>query len=414
VCSRHQHRLKPLRTQRPPASDPGMNQAMAALGVQFGSHSACPAGSRWTSHQASQEGQGLNVIRKRIDNLMFTASLSLAFLLMLPGLGCTGKQVGADVMATVNGRKITRTEVEKYYNNQTADAPQRPGQEQGDSLRLSILRELIDNEILMQRAEKMGLLATDEEINTKLAEIKAPYTQEEFDKRLRERNLTLDDFKRDLRRSITIEKVLNKEVTSKINISDDDITRYYEQHKAEFNLIEPQYHLAQILVTTQPNPQVRNVKAQNEGDARKKIQMIQNRLDSGEDFSTVAMNYSEQPETSQNGGDLGFVPESSLKTDRMAYEAVNKLKPGQYTALLVVADPNSHQIFGFRIVKLISKEAAGQRELKDPRVQQAIREQLRDRREQLLKAAYYESIRDKASVENYFADEILKKAGTMK
>ena len=356
----------------------------------------------------------MKAIRKPRRHFVIATSLTLACVFMLPGLGCSGKQVGADVMATVNGRKITRTEVDKYYNNQTADAPQKPSQEQADSLRLSILRELIDNEILMQRAEKMGLLATDEEINSKLAEIKAPYTQEEFDKRLKERNLTLDDFKRDLRRSITIEKVLNKEVTSKINISDEDITHYYEQHKAEFNLIEPQYHLAQILVTTQPNPQVKNVKAQNEGDARKKIQMIQNRLDSGEDFSTVAMNFSEQPETSQNGGDLGFVPESSLKTDRAAYDAVNKLKPGQYTTVLVVADPNSHQIYGFRIVKLISKETSGQRELKDPRVQQAIREQLRDRREQLLKAAYYESIRDKATVENYYADEILKKAATMK
>jgi peptidyl-prolyl cis-trans isomerase SurA len=356
----------------------------------------------------------LKALRKRIARLAISAGLSVPLVVLLSGLGCTGKQGGADVMATVNGRKITRTEVEKYYNNQTADAPQKPSQEQADSLRLSILRELIDNEILMQRAEKLGLLATDEEINSKLAEIKAPYTQEEFDKRLKERNLTLDDFKRDLRRSITIEKVLNKEITSKINISDEDITRYYEQHKAEFNLIEPQYHLAQILVTAQPNPQVKNVKAQNEADARKKIQMIANRLDSGDDFTAVAMNFSEQPETSQNGGDLGFVPESSLKTDRIAYEAVNKLKPGQYTAVLVVADPNSHQIYGYRIVKLISKEAAGQRVLKDPRVQQAIRSQLRDRREQLLKAAYYESIRDKASVENYFADDILKKAGTMK
>jgi len=356
----------------------------------------------------------LKATRKPTASLTIAASLLLAFLLLLTGSGCTPKQAGADVMATVNGRKITRTEVEKYYNNQTADAPQKPSQEQADSLRLSILRELIDNEILMQRAEKMGLLATDEEINSKLAEIKAPYTQEEFDKRLKERNLTLDDFKRDLRRSITIEKVLNKEITSKINISDDDITAYYNQHKAEFNLIEPQYHLAQILVTTQPNPQVRNVKAQNEADARKKIQMIENRLDSGEDFATVAMNFSEQPETSQNGGDLGFVPESSLKSDRTAYEAVNKLKPGQYTAVLVVADPNTHQVYGFRVVKLLSKQAAGQRDLKDPHVQQTIREQLRDRREQLLKAAYYETIRDKASVQNYFAEEILARAATMK
>ncbi len=356
----------------------------------------------------------MKATRKPEASLTVAASLLLAFLLLLTGSGCTQKQAGADVMATVNGRKITRTEVEKYYNNQTADAPQKPSQEQADSLRLSILRELIDNEILMQRAEKMGLLATDEEINSKLAEIKAPYTQEEFDKRLKERNLTLDDFKRDLRRSITIEKVLNKEITSKINISDDDITAYYNQHKAEFNLIEPQYHLAQILVTTQPNPQVRNVKAQNEADARKKIQMIENRLDSGEDFATIAMNFSEQPETSQNGGDLGFVPESSLKSDRTAYEAVNKLKPGQYTAVLVVADPNTHQVYGFRVVKLLSKQAAGQRDLKDPHVQQTIREQLRDRREQLLKAAYYETIRDKASVQNYFAEEILARAATMK
>ncbi len=347
-------------------------------------------------------------------SVAMVATLSMAVMALLSSVGCPGKQAGEDEMARVNGRKITRTEVEKYFNNQTAESPQKPSQEQADSLRLSILRELIDNEILMQRAEKLGLLATDEEVNSKLTEIKTPYTQEEFDKRLKERNLTLDDFKRDLRRSITVDKVLNKEVTSKINITDDDITSYYNQHKAEFNLIEPQYRLAQVLVTTQPNPQVKAMKAQNEGEARKKIQMIANRLDSGEDFATAAMNYSEQPETSQNGGDLGFVPESSLKADRTAYDAINKLKPGQYTAVLPVADPNSHQIYGYRIVKLISKEAAGQRELKDPRVQQAIREQLRDRREQLLKAAYYESIRDKASVENYFADEILKKTGTMK
>ncbi len=334
--------------------------------------------------------------------------------LLLAGVGCSSKQAGDDVMATVNGRKITRTEVQKYYDNQVADSPQKPGLEQADTLRLNILRELIDNEILMQRAEKLGLLATDEEVNAKLAEIKAPYTQEEFNKRLKDRQLTLEDFKRDLRRSLTIDKVINKEVTSKINISDEDITNYYNQHKAEFNLIEPQYHLAQILVTSQPNPQVKNMKAQNEAEARKKIQMVENRLDSGEDFATVAMAYSEQPETAQNGGDLGFIAESSLKADKTAFDAISKLKPGQYSAILPVSDPNSHQVFGFRIVKMISKEVAGQRELKDPRVQQAIREQLRDRREQLLKAAYYESIRDKATVQNYFAEQLLKQAATMK
>jgi len=70
---------------------------------------------------------------KHVGRLAIATALVLALVLLLLGLGCTGKQRGADVMATVNGRQITRTEVEKYYNNQTADAPQRPSQEQADS-----------------------------------------------------------------------------------------------------------------------------------------------------------------------------------------------------------------------------------------------------------------------------------------
>lgn len=345
---------------------------------------------------------------------LWTALLTSVCLLTL--VACSGKTGSDEVWAKVNGRRITRTEVEKYYRNQTQGTPQQqqPSEEQALSLKLSILKELIDNEILMQRAEKLGLLATDEEVESKLNEIKAPYTKEEFDKRMQERNITMDDFKRDLRRSITIDKVLNKEITSKINISDADITNYYNQHKAEFNLIEPQYHLAQILVTPQPNPQVRNLKndkAQNDAEAKKKIQMLQNRLDSGEDFATVAMNYSEQTETSANGGDLGFIPESSLKSDKQAWDAITKLKPGQYSGPLPAVDPQSGKVYGYRIIKMISKEPAGQRELSDPRVQQAIREQLRDRREQLLKMAYYESLHNNASIENYLAEQILKNAG---
>src|SRR5579864_2583716 len=225
---------------------------------------------------------------------------------------CQSSKATDGVAARVNGHKIPRSEVDKYYSNQTAGSPQRPNGEQETSLRLSILRELIDNEILMQRAAKLGLLATDEDVDRKLNEIKAPYTQEEFNKRLQEKQITLDDFKRDLRRSLTVDKVLNREITSKINITDQDITSYYNAHKAEFNLIEPQYHLAHILVTGTPNPQVHNLKndkARNDAEARKKIQMLVNRLDSGEDFATLAMNYSEDPETAGNGGDLGFTPD---------------------------------------------------------------------------------------------------------
>jgi peptidyl-prolyl cis-trans isomerase SurA len=330
-------------------------------------------------------------------------------------VGCNHGQNGTDVAAEVNGHKIYMADVEKYYQNQTAGAERQPSGEQATSLRLSILRELIDNEILMRRAEKLGLLATDDEVERKLNEIKSPWTKEEFDARLKEKKITLDDFRHDLRRSITVDKVINKEVTSKINITDQDISGYYNAHKAEFNFIEPQYHLAQIMITPQPNAQVHNLKndkAQNEAEARKKAQMILNRLDSGEDFGSLAMNYSEDPETSGNGGDLGFAPESSLKnTDPLTRDTVTKLQPGQYSPIIPVMNPMTKQMVGFRIVKLLAKEPAGQRDFADPRVQQAIRSTLRDRREQLLKAAYYEVLHDQAKIQNDLAQRVLDSNG---
>jgi len=331
--------------------------------------------------------------------------------------GCQSGQGGADVVATVDGQKIFRSDVEKYYQNQIAGTDQQPVGEQATIMRLRILHELIDDAILMRRAEKLGLLATDDEVDRKLNEMKSPYTQEQFDQQLKDKKITVEDFKRDLRRSLTVEKVLNKEVDSKITVTDQDVNNYYNAHKGEFNLIEAQYHLAQIFVTPQPNPQVHNLKndkAQNEADARKKIQMLSNRLDSGDDFASLAMNFSEDSETAGSGGDLGFTPESALqRTDPFTREMVLKLKPGQYSPIITIQDPVSKRIGGFRIVKLVAKEPAGQRELGDPRVQQAIRSQLRDRREQLLKAAYYESLRDSAKVRNYYSDDILKSNGNI-
>ncbi len=352
--------------------------------------------------------------KNRFDSQAATGLLVALLLAILSG--CSA-QPGGDVMATVDGRKIFRSDVDKYYDNNVASAQQAPVGEQATALRLNILHQMIDDEILMRRAEKLGLLATDDEVDRKFNEYKAPFTQEEFDKRLQDKKITLADFKRDIRRSITVEKVLNKEVSSKIDISDKDISDYYNAHKGEFNLIEPQYHLAQIMVTPAPNPQAsnQNDKAQNEADARKKIQMISNRLESGDDFATLAMKYSEDPETSGNGGDLGTIPESGLKgTDPATREAVLKLKPGMFSPIIAVTNPATRQAVGFRIVRLVAKEPAGQREYSDPRVQQAIRSQLHDRREQLLKAAYYEVLRDSAKVENYYAKQILDRNGIEK
>jgi peptidyl-prolyl cis-trans isomerase SurA len=337
-------------------------------------------------------------------------ALALSPVFLLAGCKTTHN---ADVVATVNGHPIMRADLDKAYEAALGDNTQAaPSGEQADSLRLNALRELIDEEIVEQRAAKMNLTATNEEVDAKLSEMKAPFTEEQFDQHLRESKHTLDDLKRNLRRSLTIEKLLNKEINSKVTVSDADVANYYNAHKAEFNLIETQYHLAQIQVTNQPSSQPGNLqgsKATNDDEARKKIQALKNRLDSGEDFGTLAMNFSERPETASSGGDMGFVPESAMRSDPAVYAEITKLKAGQITDVLpLLADPTTKKPAGYAIYKLISREPAGQRELNDPRVQQAIRQQLRDGRSTLLKNAYFEMLRDQSKVENFFAEQIFK------
>lgn len=318
-----------------------------------------------------------------------------------------------DVMATVNGKDILRSELEKYYKANLGDNTQKPSPEQADIVRLNILRGMIEDEILWQRATKLNLAASDEDVNAKLTEMKAPYTQEEFDKQLQARNLTLDDLKRELRRSLTKTKLLNKEIESKINITDSEINAYFAGHKAEFNLIEPQYHLAQIVVFSAPSQQssnLQNNKASGEADAKKKIQTLHSKLEGSEDFGAVAQNFSEEPNTASNGGDMGFIRESQLHSDQDVYNAISKLKPGQITEVIpVYANAASgRRTVGYAIFKLIAREPAGQRELNDLGVQQVIRQGLRENHAQLLRNAYFEMLHNQAKVHNYFADEIIK------
>jgi peptidyl-prolyl cis-trans isomerase SurA len=351
-------------------------------------------------------GQG---IAQRSAALLVLAGLTLAL-----AVGCSS-QHAADTMATVNGKAISSADVERYYRNRLGESGQQPPKEQADALRLDILRQLIEDEIMQQRAAKLNLVATDEEVEAKITGVKAPFTQEEFDKRLKAKNLTLDDLRRDYRRALTSEKVLNKEIYSKINITDADINNYYNQHKSEFNVLEPTYHVAQIAVTTVPStqsPNLQNNKATNDAEAKKKVQELHNRLESGEDFGMLAANFSEDANTASNGGDMGQLPESSLKSQPEAYAAISKLKAGQITEPIALAGVNgSKTVQAYVIFKLLDKQQAGQREISDPQVQQFIRQQLRDGRAQLLKNAYYEMLRDQAHVENYFAEQIYKSQG---
>jgi len=327
-------------------------------------------------------------------------------------VGCHRSPSG-DVVATVNGKEILRSELERDYQSYVGDNPQKPSAQEADIQRLTVLHQMIQNEVLQQQAAKLNLTASDEDVNARLTEMKAPYTEDQFNNMLKQRNLSLDDLKREIRRQLTENKLMNKEIESKINITDAQIADFYEQHKAEFNVIEPQYHIAQIVVTTTPAQQSQNLqnsKATGEADAKRKIDALHSRLESGEDFATVAANFSEDPRTAPNGGDMGFVAETELKSDPEVYNAITKLKPGQFTDVLAVYD-QSHKVAYYAIFKFLGREPAGQRLLSDPNVRQNIHQTLHDAQKQLLQTAYLETLMDGAKVRNFLAEQILKQGG---
>src|SRR5450432_2714603 len=151
--------------------------------------------------------------------------LCLLVLAVVALLGCK-TSAPANVAASVNGRAIAYDELEKTYRSQYPPSGETAGADQTSFQKLEVLRSLIDNEIMLQRAEKSGLMATDADIETKLNELRAPYTKEQFEQQLKTRNMTLDDLKAQLRKELSVSKLLNKEITSRINITDADVSGF--------------------------------------------------------------------------------------------------------------------------------------------------------------------------------------------
>ena len=325
--------------------------------------------------------------------------------------GCRKQQPpGPGTWARVDGKEIKRAEVEKYYQSRVPAEGQQPSQEESLSLMLNILDELVTNEILYALAKKQNLEASDGEVEDRFTELKSPYTEDEFQRQMKERGVTVEDLKRDLRRELSIKKLINRDVVSKITITDQDVADFYNQNRAQFNVPEAQFRILQIVVTGKKDPQIRNRKgddAVTDIEARRKAAALLDRLKSGADFAQLAMDYSEDSVTAATGGDLGYIPESALsQSDPALKKMVLGMTPGQVSNVIALRE-------SYRILKLVARETPGQRELSDPAVQNSIRENLRNRKEQLLGAAYRTTLRDSAQVENYLAKQVLESAGKL-
>ena len=311
-----------------------------------------------------------------------------------------------DTWATVNGKAITREDVDKAFRR-TRDTTQPLSEEETLAMKLSLLEDLIVQEILLAKAGELKVELPESELDTAYNEARKNIPEEQFQQELSRRNLSAADMREGLRRELLSQKVIEREVASKVNVTDQEVTDFFNANRGQFNLDEDAYHLAQIIVTPVRDPQINN----RTGDdattpqaATQKTAMLMERLKGGATFAELAMDYSEDPESAPRGGDLGFVPLSAVKQAPPALrDVVLNVSPG---SARVVSQGGAHTI-----VYVVAKEAAGQRELTTPGVKERITETLRGRREQLLRAAYLTAARADADVENYLARRLVESQG---
>jgi peptidyl-prolyl cis-trans isomerase SurA len=306
------------------------------------------------------------------------------------------------VWATVNTREIRKDDVEKAYRRIAPLSPV-PSDDEAMTAKLRILNDLIDQNLLLAKAEALKIQPTDAEVDKAFGERKSNMPEDTFQKELTQRSLTADDMKASLRRELIVQKLLEQEVGAKIAITDETIRQFFDNNRAQFNVPETRYRVAQIVVTPIRDRQVRN-RANDDAttpeDAKRKVQMLMARLKGGADFATLASEHSEDPQTAPQGGDLGFIPVSALsQVSPELRNAVVNAKPGDVSVVTAGG--------AFTLVLLVGREEAGQRDLSTPGVKEGIQGALRERKEQLLSAAYLADARNDAKVVNYLARQVV-------
>lgn len=342
--------------------------------------------------------------RARVRSVLVAAALPLA----LSGAACAGagggaaKAPSADAWAVVDGREITADDVEKAYRR-SLPPNAAPAPEEALTAKLNLLNEMIVQDILIARAAALKVEVPDAELNTAFDEIKKDVPPEQFQQELSRRQVTEADMRDGLRRELLVQKLLEKEVTAKASVSDQEVQDFFNANKAQFNFPEESYHLAQIVVTPVRDPGLNNRSGNDAAtpeQANQKMQGLMERLKQGAPFADLARDFSEDVESAPRGGDLGFVPVSALKdAPPQLRDTVLKSAVGTVSAVSV---GGAHSL-----VLVVAKEAAGQRDLSTPAVRDAITGQLRARKEALLRTAYLTAARSEASVQNLVARKVL-------
>ncbi len=207
------------------------------------------------------------------------------------------------IVARVNDRLITQSE----YDKRLAVAMRAPRADAA-ALRGSVLEDMIRERLLEERAKEMSVAATDEEVEAAVQRVKTQYnltSDAEFDAALADSGMTRDDLRRQMRETITLQKVIGRDVASRMDLTDDGLRIEYERRKEEFYPVAESARVSEIILKFTPGD------AESQAAAAAKAEEIRGKIKAGTPFADLAKSDSEG-RTKDSGGDLGTVAKGEL------------------------------------------------------------------------------------------------------
>jgi parvulin-like peptidyl-prolyl isomerase len=269
---------------------------------------------------------------KNILCLFFLASL----------VGCSGKngtgEHGKPVIR-VDDHVLTLSEFNAFFEPlKMSYGTEENGEDHGlREARARFLLELIEEMIILRRAEELNLQISPGELQEALDAIEGDYDEEGLQKMFMKQAISLEAWKERARRQLLVEKVLNRDLNVHITVTPDEIRQYYDEHREEWRRGE-QVRVRQILLSS-----------------KKQAQEVLKKVRKGEDFAELAEQYSTAPESSQ-GGDLGYVQRGNLPAS--LEKPIFSLTEGKVSS--VIKTP-----YGYHIFKVIEKRKAGKQTMDD-------------------------------------------------
>jgi len=333
--------------------------------------------------------------------------------LIVAGCGSSAESPDNTVAATVNGKKIMLSEVERVIHQQAQGNESKMSAHDLAQARLTVLDKLIQREVLFQRAEQEKLLPTEEQITSAINQQKqqAGLTDEDFARQLKDQNMSIEAAREEAKKDLAINSLQDK-YAGKITISDREVEDYYNANKPQF-VNARGVSLAVIIVDPADNSDQGIINdAKGDADAKKKIDNIYQQLKGGtSDFATVARAQTEDAQSLRNGGDIGFLTEDTMKQAGLPKDIIDNLM-------------GSMQVGGFTEPKLVNnrwyilklQEKRLQTEnltLESQGVRQQITVALTNQRKEILNAALGEVALSEAKIVNSFAANMLANPGNL-